>query len=267
MRVGIVARPEVPGTAEMAEKVIKLLGKNEVLLYEELAKKIGKKGNKAEELKRADAIVAIGGDGTVLRAQRMAPDVPILGINMGLRGFLAEVEKPEVEKAVGMLTEGKLSAAKRERLKVTVGGKKLPDALNDVVVATANLGKTISLTVKIDGGSAVDVVGDGVIVSTPTGSTAYARAAGGSIIDPDLGSIQVVPVCPSNRTASSIVLPPNKKVEIGIKMEGRDAVVIVDGIENAKIGFGEKVTVAMSDHPATFFVWKEFYGKLREKIL
>jgi NAD+ kinase len=266
LRIGIVARPEIPGTVETAKRVVKLLGKKEILLYKKLAKELGRRGSQVRAFSEADAIIAIGGDGTVLRAQRMAPGVPILGINLGARGFLAEVETSEIREAIRRLIRGELRVVKRERLKSTIGRKRLPDALNDVVVAPEKLGKTISLAVKIEGETTLEVVGDGVIVSTPTGSTAYARAAGGPVLDPNLNSFVFVPICPTRHVISPLVLPFDKSLEVGLTMPKRCATVIVDGEKMAKLEYGEKITISRSERPATFFVWKGFYTKLKEKL-
>jgi NAD+ kinase len=266
LRIGILARPEIPGTVEMAKRIIKLLRKEEILLHQKLAKELGRRGSQLRAFNEADAIIAIGGDGTVLRAQRTAPNVPILGINLGARGFLAEVETPEIHEAIRRLIRGELPVVKRERLKSIIGRKRLPDALNDVVVVPEKLGKTISLTVKIEGKTTLEVVGDGVIVSTPTGSTAYARAAGGPVLDPNLNSFVLVPICPTRHVISPLVLPFDKSLEVGLTMPKRRATVIVDGEERAKLGYGEKIVISRSEKPATFFTWKGFYTKLKEKL-
>jgi NAD+ kinase len=266
MRVGIVARPEIPRSVSVVRKVMRLLRKNEILLYRELAKKLGKKGSSIKALAKADAIIAVGGDGTVLRAQRMAPDVPVLGVNLGVRGFLAEVETSELPEAVRMLTRGELPVVRRERLKATLGRRYLADALNDIVIAPEKLGKAISLAIEIEGETTVEATGDGVIVSTPTGSTAYARAAGGPVLDPNLDSFLLVPICPTRHLIPPLVLPLDKTLKIGLLTPGRDALVIADGERMARIKYGDEIRISRSERPATFFVWKKFYTKLKEKL-
>jgi NAD+ kinase len=151
-------------------------------------------------------------------------------------------------------------------LRVAVERKRLPDALNDIVITSARPGKTISLTIRVDGNPALDVAGDGVIVATPTGSTAYARAAGGPILDPNLSSFLLVPICPTKPSISPLVLPLNTILEVELIMPGREALVIVDGEKEAQIKLGEKLRISRSEEPATFFVWREFYRKLKEKL-
>ncbi|MCK4405855.1 MAG: NAD(+)/NADH kinase, partial [Hadesarchaea archaeon] len=116
MRIGIVARLEIPRALKVARKVLKLLAKEEILLERGLAKKLRKRGVEARALRRADAIVTIGGDGTVLFAQQQAPETPMLGINLGGRGFLADVKPNEAQRALRMLVTGGLPIVERERL-------------------------------------------------------------------------------------------------------------------------------------------------------
>lgn len=266
LRIGIVARLEIPGALKLVRKVMGLLSTEEILLEREVAKKLGKPLGTVRALREANAIVTVGGDGTVLFAQRLAPKVPILGVNLGEKGFLADVKLNEVEQALVKLKAGKLRLVKRDRLAGTAHGKRLPDALNDVVVCSANAGKTLAVKVAVDGEIAMNVRGDGVIVATPTGSTAYARAAGGPVVDPRLKAILVVPICPSYSRLAPLIVPMDSHIEIEPTRSGRDAQVIVDGVQATKLKCGEKVMLSRSDNPALFFRWCEFYRKAREKL-
>ena len=265
LRIGIVANPEIPGALKLARKVLKLLAKEELLLEQGLARKLGKRGVAARALRRGDAIVTIGGDGTVLFAQRQAPDVPILGINLGGRGFLADIKPSRAKRALKMLVRGELPIIERERLAGETS-RRLPDALNDAVVCSAKAGKTLTLRVKIDGKTAMDVRGDGVIIATPTGSTAYAFAAGGPIIDPRLRAFAVVPICPTNPKARPLVVPMSSRIEVKSTRPDRSASVVIDGQPAAKLEPGAKAAFYRSSKPARFFGGGEFYHKLKEKL-
>lgn len=266
MRIGIVARLEIPDALKVARKVLKLLAKEEILLERGLAKKLRKHGVEARMLRRADAIVTIGGDGTVLFAQQQAPETPMLGINLGGRGFLADVKPNEAQRALRMLAAGGLPIVERERLVGEAAGRRLPDALNDAVVCSAQAGRTLTLKVSVDGKVALDVRGDGVIVATPTGSTAYALAAGGPVVDPRLKVFVVVPICPSHPKPNPLVVPIDSRIEIELTRPERKASIIVDGQVAAKLEPGEKATFYRSEKPARFFRWGEFYRKVREKL-
>lgn len=265
MRIGIVARADGPCDLEMVAKIISHLKGEEVVLEPKLAKKMGRSSSK--DLNSCDAIVTVGGDGTVLHAQRLAPDVPILGINLGKRGFLAEVNPSDAGRALKMLREWKLRVVTRSRLVATVKGKSLPEALNDVVVSSSVPGKTASLDVSVDGYEALDFRCDGIIVATPTGSTAYTHAAGGPVVDPRLKSIVVTPICPTHPRQCSIVIPPESLVQVSPTRPGRDALVIIDGDPVTKVGQGEKVEVRLSQNDARFFEWESFYRKVKERLL
>ena len=266
MLVGIVARLEIPDALKVTRKVLKLLAKEEILLERGLAKKLRKRGVEARALRKADAIVTIGGDGTVLFAQRQAPETPILGINLGGRGFLADAKPNEAQRALRMLVKGGLPIVERERLAGKAAGRGLPDALNDVAVCSAQAGRTLTLKVSVNGKLAFDVRGDGVIVATPTGSTAYALAAGGPIVDPRLEAFVVAPICPSHPKPNPLVVPIGSRIEIEPTRAERKAFVIVDGQVAAKLKPREKATFYRSDKPARFFRWGEFYRKVREKL-
>lgn len=245
---------------------MKLLSGEEILLEPGLAKKLGKRPGNLRELGGSDAVVTVGGDGTVLLAQRLAPKAPILGINLGRRGFLADVQPDEADKALKMLRKGKLQATERQRLAVEVDGRALPEALNDVVVCSGNPGKTATLIVSVDGREAMNVRCDGIIVATPTGSTAYAYAAGGPVIDPRMEAISIVPICPTHPRQRPMVAPPESLVEVTSARPGREVLVVVDGNQVAKIGQGKKVAVRRSCNYARFFTWAEFYHKSRKRL-
>jgi len=235
LRIGIIAHPELPEALKLTQRVLKLLSKEEVLIEQGIARKLGKRGVTARALQKVDTIVTIGGDGTVLFAQSQAPETPILGINLGGRGFLADVKPNEAQRALRMLVMGELPIIEKDRLVVEAAGKQLPDALNDAVVCTAKAGKTLTLRISVDGKVTDDVKGDGVIVATPTGSTAYA-------------------------------VPIDSRIEMEPTRPDRGAFVIVDGQIAAKLKPGEKARFHRSDKPARFFEWGEFYRKMREKL-
>jgi len=266
LRIGIIAHPELPEALKLTQRVLKLLSKEEVLIEQGIARKLGKRGVTARALQKVDTIVTIGGDGTVLFAQSQAPETPILGINLGGRGFLADVKPNEAQRALRMLVMGELPIIEKDRLVVEAAGKQLPDALNDAVVCTAKAGKTLTLRISVDGKVTDDVKGDGVIVATPTGSTAYALAAGGPVIDPRAKVFVVVPICPSYLNPNPLVVPIDSRIEMEPTRPDRGAFVIVDGQIAAKLKPGEKARFHRSDKPARFFEWGEFYRKMREKL-
>lgn len=266
LRIGLVARSEIPGALELARKVLKLLSREEVLLERKLGRELGRSGVTWQTLRGADAIVTIGGDGTVLLAQGKAPGVPVLGINLGGKGFLASAKPGEIGPVLKKLVNGELPIMERMRLAGETS-KPLPEALNDAVVCSTKSGKAITLTVLVDGKTAMEFQGDGIIIATPTGCTAYAFAAGGPIIDPRLEAFSLVPICPFPMApAYPMVVPASSRIEVRPTRPGLSASIIIDGRPAARIGSGEKAIFYKSDMPARFFCMSDFYRKLREKL-
>jgi len=266
LRVGIVAKTEFPPALQAVRKILRMLAGEEALLDSRLAEKLGKRASSPDSFKNSDVIVAVGGDGTVLLAQRLASGVPVLGVHMAGRGFLADVEPKDLVRAIKAMKSGQLQVVERERLVATIKKRTLPHALNDVVVCHVDTGRTVDLRVSVDGGVVMEMKGDGVIVSTPTGSTAYARAAGGPVLDPFSEAILVVPVCPTQTRLHPLSVSADSKIAVEVTSPGRVARVNVDGNQAATISAGEKLVVRRSDVPARFFVWGEFYTKLRERL-
>ncbi|MEM2875270.1 MAG: NAD(+)/NADH kinase [Candidatus Hadarchaeales archaeon] len=266
LRVGLIVKVELPGAMELARRIMGLFPRDDIILERRIARRLGARAGTVGELRSADAIITIGGDGTVLFAHSLAPNVPFLGINLGERGFLAEVSPRQACRAVRMLKSGKLEVGKRERISGTAGGKRIPEALNDVAVVSADPGKTITLRAEVDRTLAFEVKGDGVLLSTPTGSTAYAHAAGGPIMDPRVEAFLLVPICPSAPRISPFVVPISGAISIALKNHGRKAAVLVDGRRICYLHASEEVRLRRSDSPALFFRWSEFYQKVREKL-
>jgi len=264
LRIGIVARQDLPEAISFTRKLLKFLVKADVVLERGLAAKLGRRGVPIHDM-RVDAIVTIGGDGTVLMAQQKAPDVPVLGINMGGKGFLADVDQAEARQALGKLLRGELPVRERSKLAVKIGGKRLPDALNEVVVRATSMSHILAYRVLVDGEVLEVTRGDGVIVATPTGSTAYSLAAGGPIVDLRIDALVVTPICALRPYAVPIVVPGDSKIEIEITR--RDATVIVDSRLTANVEPRDKLIFYRSEQSAKFFGWgDEFYRRIREKL-
>ena len=263
MRIGIVAKAESPPALQAARKILRMLAGEEVLLDRRLAEKLGKRAGSSESFKKSDAVVAVGGDGTVLLAQRLASGVPVLGVHLAGRGFLADVEPGDVARAIKAVRLGQLKVVERERMATVIKKRKLPDALNDVVVCHADPGRTVDLKVSVDGKVVMKMKGDGAIISTPTGSTAYAHSAGGPVLNPNSATILIVPVCPTQPQLPAVLMPMRSKIEIEVTSQ-RAALVNVDGNQVARLSAGQKLVVNRSEFPARFFVWKP-RAKLKER--
>ncbi|WP_456433042.1 NAD(+)/NADH kinase [Thermosulfuriphilus sp.] len=178
-----------------------------------------------------EAIVVLGGDGTLLRTAALAYrlNVPLLGINLGRLGFLTEISLDEVYTALDLLAEGSLSIEERMMLLVTADGQEGPPVLNEVAIVKGPLGRIIRLFTRADGSFITTYIGDGLIISTPTGSTAYSLSAGGPIVHPALESIVLTPICPFMLSSRPLILPGDTEIEIRLAAEAEEVVAILDG--------------------------------------
>jgi NAD+ kinase len=206
-----------------------------------------------ERMPELDLIVTFGGDGTILRAARMAVlhDTPILSVNMGRFGFLAEAQPDEVPEIMDTVLSGSYWLEDRIMLHAELrrGGEVQGsyEALNDVVVGHGTISRVVRLVAYVDGEHMADYVGDGLIVATPTGSTAYSLAAGGPILHPRLEDVLLTPIAPHRALQRSLVLPLESVIEIRLSTEYR-AVLTIDGQIETPLEDGDRVTVTVSPH-------------------
>lgn len=191
-----------------------------------------------------DAIVAIGGDGTVLRAAQLAlpSAAPVFGVNTGRLGFLAEGEPEDAERIVEALAAGDYLITERMALSARLGGKTAV-GLNDVVIEKSGSPKTASLAVSVDGEELTTYRADGLVVATPTGSTAYNLSAGGPLVDPALDALILTPVAPHTLFSRTLVFPPGRVLRFSVA-DRQPAGVAVDGNEMGVMGMGDSTTVS-----------------------
>lgn len=203
----------------------------EVTLEKFAAQLIGKTSTIArEEIGRScDIIILIGGDGTFLSVsqQAMENDIPVAGFNMGTLGFLTELHKEHLEKDLERIFNGKPKIARRKMLEVTYKDKTF-NALNDVVAGKGNIARIIRLLLDIDGSPVAEIGADGLIVSTPTGSTAYSLSAGGPIVSPKINGIVITPICPHSLTSRPLVIPDDSRVKVTLLSE-TESFITFDG--------------------------------------
>ena len=207
-----------------------------------------------QEIKRADMLIAFGGDGTILHLARTVAlhSVPVLGINMGGLGFIAELEAGELE-ALRKLKDWDFQTEQRMMLDVTVQreGRQIYTnlGLNDAVIREGPISHVIHLKISSDGRHLADIAGDGVIVATPTGSTAYSLSAGGPVVEPVAQTMVVCPICTHNMRFSSYVLSPEHTLTIELERNGRKPVYLfVDESRAFSLKADDKIQVRRSKH-------------------
>lgn len=206
-------------------------------------------GNLDEIGSACDLAIVVGGDGTMLHTARALADhdVPVLGINLGRLGFLADVSPNEMKKVLGQVLQGRFSEDRRFLLRVQVDAYR-ESALNDVVIHKWNTARMIEFETYIDGVFVNAQRSDGLIVATPTGSTAYALSGGGPLIDPSLDAIMLVPICPHDLSNRPLVVPGDRRIEI--RVCGQDhghAHVSCDGQTDLPLPRQARVSIAR--HP------------------
>ena len=226
------------------------------------------------ELADADMLICFGGDGTILHAAKdaTAHQVPILGVNMGSVGFMAELEHSELS-LLSKVTAGKYTVEDRMMLDVSVhrDGRTVYEdlALNDAVMTKGAVARIVDLLVYGDGVLISDFGGDGVIVSTPTGSTAYSMAAGGPIVEPSAESLIITPICAHALQAKSFVLGRDRTVEVRTERSSRKSVYLsVDGGKAFKLAGGDRVVIRRSESKTRLvrLTDKSFYTIVSEKL-
>jgi len=200
----------------------------------------------------ADLVVVLGGDGSLLKAARMLAgrEVPVVGINMGKLGYMAEFSADEFCEQFDAIVEGRLPVSRRLMLRVrceTAAGTSEHRVLNEVLVAGGEAHRMTAVRATIDGEVITSYFGDGVLVSTPTGSTAYCMAAGGPLLAPGLEAMVLVPVCPHSLTHRPIVLRPECDVVLEPLDLQREAVCVVDGQDTVRLAPGETVHIGRAE--------------------
>lgn len=216
-----------------------------------------------------DLLITFGGDGTLLSGLQYAlrGGMPVLGINMGHVGFLTELEPDDMQKCVERILSGQYGLEERMLLEADVAGQ--PMALNDATVTRApSMRRILTLEVYINGLLAESFSGDGLIVSTPTGSTAYSFAAGGPVVQPDMELLLLTPICPHTLNTRPMLVPADAVIEV-VAERGNEAVLTMDGKSVHYLGGGEKIALRRSGRRARFIHLNDqgFYERLRSKLM
>ncbi|MBR1870367.1 MAG: NAD(+)/NADH kinase [Kiritimatiellae bacterium] len=201
-----------------------------------------------DDAKNANVAVVLGGDGTMLRAAHELEDIPLLGLNLGTLGYLAAVEREHFADAFAALAQRRFSISRRTILAVSKGAEKRR-ALNDVVISRGETGHMAVLALNVNGEDITDFFADGLVVATPTGSTAYSLSAGGPLLLPDTPSIVITPICPHALASRPIVLPDDAKLKIRVRFRETELAryaVFADGETVFTPECGEEVEICKS---------------------
>lgn len=262
-------------TKILADSIQKSGGKLE--LTSDIANELGyvSQNSVIDMFEKSDMVVCLGGDGTFLKVVRMTfrKNIPIIGINLGSLGFLTEIDKNDIPGAIDSVINGSYSIEERMMLETSFideGGKLISDiALNDIVISRGALSRILHLKTYINNVFVDSFPGDGMIISSPTGSTAYSLSAGGPIVEPDTDLIIVTPICPHILYSRSIVTTGERVVKIIVDEESsHDAMVTADGQEGYIIRGGCTINIKKSPYTVKTVKIKSrnFFNILRTKI-
>ncbi len=226
------------------------------------------------EIATADVVICFGGDGTILHMAKMATryGIPILGVNIGTMGFMAELESSELQE-LSRLASGDYSIDSRMMLDVTVHRQRdiifHELSLNDVVITKGSVARIVHLSVSVDGVQAMECGGDGVIASTPTGSTAYSLSAGGPIVEPEAHSIIVTPICAHDIGSRCMVTSSKRTITVELTRNARrNAYLSVDGGKALRLSMGDVTTIRKSEKETKLIRLKNrsFYDVINAKF-
>lgn len=274
--VGLVAKYQEPKAAQVVRWLVPWLKKRgkKVCIENGLAGAGAESCTKKEMAARADLIISLGGDGTLLNIAPLVEraGVPILGVNMGGLGFITEVAVSELEEILAKTLEGDYQVEKRMTLEIKVTGKKRRvhrfRVLNDAVITKGARSRIIDLETYVGDDYLCTYRADGLIIATPTGSTAYSLAAAGPILEPTLGAIVLAPICPHTLTNRPIVVPSNEPIRVTLRSFGDTVILIPDGQQGIRLNNGDKVEARDYGLPVSLIKIpsRSYYEILREKL-
>ncbi|MEO0258625.1 MAG: NAD(+)/NADH kinase [candidate division WOR-3 bacterium] len=245
MIFGVVGNPYKAGVKEICRHISTLVDTKNVIFSIELKHLLGDGffyGNHGEIREKADIIISVGGDGTFLRTARIFTEKPIMGVNAGTFGFLTVYSRNNLENAVKNLLEGRWFIEKRITLKALVTANPII-ALNDFVVNVTGSARMVSISVFANENNIFEYRGDGLIIATPTGSTAYNLSAGGPVLFPTMESIVLTPICPHKLSLRPVVLPSDTVIRIKVEAKSEEIILSADGQETIPLKSGDEFEI------------------------
>lgn len=277
-KIGIVSKPRKEDAGHILSELVRWLKDKgtEPLMDQETASLIEIKSpySRQDIAALSEFVIVLGGDGTLLSVARLigARGTPILGVNLGSLGFLTEVTLDEMYPLLDDILMGKMIIDERGMLEAAIRreGQEIAKytVLNDVVINKGALGRMILMETRVDGWLLNTYRADGLIISTPTGSTAYSLSAGGPIVYPTVGAVIISPICPHTLTNRPIVVPDDAAIEVTLRTKDEDVLVTLDGQEDHQIKFMDTVAIKKIKGTTKLILSpkKDYYQILRQKL-
>ena len=264
-RYGIYTNTSISKAIEYTRQVMDALGDHTYFVDKAIADMMGIPGTPIESMD-VDTVIVIGGDGTLLRALQHT-DAMVIGVNGGSVGFLAEIDHDDIQSGIERLLREDYIVENRFKLSSWYDNEYLPDSVNEVVVHTDSVAKIRHYKVYVDDVLACELRADGIIVSTPTGSTCYAMSLGAPYMDPNVEALIVVPMAAYKFSSRPFIVPSTSKVTVENVMD-KGCLLVLDGQGEYEIAGGTKVDFMLSEKKARFIRFKtDFYSRVREKLV
>ncbi len=261
MRFAVMANPEREECISLAKKIIERM---DVIVEDNTARRIGVEGVPIDEI-NVDVIITIGGDGTILMALQRAKGA-ILGVNMGVLGFLSEIDPKDIWSSIERIEAGDYILDRRMKLAVWLNDERQYDCTNEVVINTSEVAKLRNYKIMFNGEEVDEIRSDGIIVSTPTGSTSYALSAGGPVLYPSLEGMVIVPLAPFKASTRAFVLPTGTLTLEPQDMRGN--LLVLDGQQYVEMRPGDIVKIEKSEQYAEFIRFdSRFFEKIKRRML
>ena len=265
LRYGIYANMKLNDVVDVTRRVVDALGDEEYVLDVPIADAMGLKGVPMDQMD-IDALITIGGDGTILRALHNI-EVPVIGINAGGVGFLTEISKDEIESGIARLLRGEYTIQSRPKIAVMYNGEIIGEAVNEAVIHSDSVAKIRRFKVYVNDSLTTDIRADGIVLSTPVGSTSYAMSLGGPIMDHRVDAWLMVPMAAFQFAFKEMVVPSSVKITIEAVLD-KGCLLVIDGQNEFNIPGGSKIDLVKSSRRALFIVFEtDFYSRVRKKLV
>jgi NAD+ kinase len=273
-KVAIVCRRNSTNAIALGREVAEWLSEHKIMVYSRPGQVISAKVKALKSLDDLDLVCVLGGDGTYLEAVRLLQGhrVPILGVNMGSLGFLTVMRSQDVYQMLELAIGGELELKTRSMIRITLrrAGKIRDEfaALNDLVIERGAHSQLIHISMVVDKLPITTLKADGLILATPTGSTAYNLAAGGPILHPEVGALVATPICPLSLTSRQFIFPDNRKIQLSLLGSGARGMLTVDGQKKATLDTNDEVCVErhVCDHLFLRKMGHNYFSLLKEKL-
>ena len=277
---GVVSFKKTPAVAEVLERIrLWASGNGAGIIYhpilaDQLPQNEHVETSEAVFLDKCDAIVSVGGDGTFLSVARMSgfSEKPIVGVNLGGLGFLTDISPEHLEERLEKISRGDYDTISRMVLEARVmrGGAEVHrfKALNDVYINRVNMPKLTSISAWCGDAFITDFFADGIIVATPSGSTAYSLSAGGPIVEPSVQAFLLTPICPHSLTERPLILPADVNIKLAVNDKNPELLLTADGLHSFNLHSGDEVIVSYSGVRKNLIqlAEKSYFSLLREKL-